>query len=131
MRFTVKRITPFLLYSADGGEDFFRKGDHDPAEQTQEALGTLACVVALDRHTDLHDAPAQDNNADGLDRAENEVGQIVDDRDRIAAGGKGGGGEHGDTDGQHAPKTDKDFCAFGGRFLHSLSSIVDKRYRMS
>ena len=55
MRFTVKRITPILLYRADGGEDFLCEGYDEPAEQTQEALGTLACVMALDRHTDLHD----------------------------------------------------------------------------
>lgn len=50
MRFTVKRITPFLLYRADGGKDLLCESDHKPAEQAQEALGTLACIVALDRH---------------------------------------------------------------------------------
>ena len=68
MRFTVKRITPFLLYRADSGKDLLCKSDHQAAEQAQEALGSLAGVMALDRHTDLDDAPAEDNNADGLDR---------------------------------------------------------------
>jgi len=93
MRFTLKRITPFLLYSADSRENLLCKGDHKPAEQAQEALGTLACIETLDRHTDLDDAPAEDKNADGLDRGKDKVGQIVDHCDRIAAGGKGGGAD--------------------------------------
>lgn len=48
MRFTVKRITPFLLYSADSGKDLLSKSDYQAAEQAQEALGSLACVMALD-----------------------------------------------------------------------------------
>ena len=78
---------------ADSREDLLCKGNHKPAEQAQEALGTLACVVALDRYTDLHDAPAKDNNADGLNRGKDKVRQVVDHRDRVAAGGKGGGAE--------------------------------------
>ena len=78
MRFTMKRITPFLLYRADSREDLLCKGKHKPAEQAQEALGSLAGVMALDRHTNLDDAPAEDNNADGLDRGEDEVGKVVD-----------------------------------------------------
>ena len=44
MRFTLKRITAFLLYGADSGEDLLCKGNHQAAEQAQEALGTLAGV---------------------------------------------------------------------------------------
>ena len=65
MRFIPKRISCFFLYSADGRQDLLGKGDHQAAEQAQEALGSLAGVMALDRHTDLDDAPAKDNNADG------------------------------------------------------------------
>ena len=131
MRFTVKRISSLLLQCADGAEDFLGKGNHKPAEQTQEALGALACVMALDGHTDLHNAPAEDNDADSLDRGKDEVGQIVDHGDRIGGGCKGGGGEHGDADRQHTPKAEKEFCALGHSFFHSVSSIVDKRYRIS
>lgn len=60
MRFTLKRIAHFLLYRADGREDLLCEGNHKPAEQAQEALGSLAGVMALDRHTDLNDAPAED-----------------------------------------------------------------------
>ena len=131
MRFTVKRITPFLLQRADGGEDFLGEGNYKPAEQTEKALGTLARVMALDGHTDLDNAPSEDNDADGLDRGKDEVGEIVDDRDRIGVGCKGSGGEQGDAERQHTPKAEKEFCTFVGRFLHSVSSIVDKRYRIS
>ena len=130
MRFTVKRITPFLLYRADSGEDLLRNGDHDPAEQTQEALGSLARVVALDRHTDLHDAPAEDNNADGLDRGEDEVGQVVDHGEGIV-GGESGDSQESRAEYEDAPHGHEDFCTLGSGFLHSVSSIVDSRYRIS
>ena len=93
MRFTLKRIPPFLLYRADSREEYLCESIHQPAEQAQEALGTPAGVMALDRHTDLDDAPAEDNHADGLDRRKDEIGQVVDHRDWVAAGGKGGGAE--------------------------------------
>ena len=132
MRFTVKRITIFNLQRADAGEDFLGESDHKSAEQTQEALGTLACVVALDGHADLDDAPAEDDNAYRLDCREDEVGEIVDHGDRIGVGGKGGGAEHGDADRQHTPKAEKELRAFVGfQMIHSVSAIIDKRYRMS
>ena len=55
----MKRISSHLLQCADGAEDFLGKGDHKPAEQTQKALRALACVMALDGHTHLHNAPAE------------------------------------------------------------------------
>ena len=103
MRFKVKRITPFLLYRTDSREDFLCESNHKPAEQAQEALGSLAGVMALDRHTDLDDAPAEDNNADGLDRGKDKVRQVVDHRDRVAAGGKGGGAEADNAEREDAP----------------------------
>ena len=48
MRFTMKRITPFLLYSTDCCKDLLCEGNHKPAEQAQEALGSLAGIMALD-----------------------------------------------------------------------------------
>ena len=131
MRFTVKRITPFLLYRSDGREDFLCEGDYQAAEQAQEALGSLAGVMALDRHADLDDAPAEDNNADGLDRGKDKVRQVVDHRDRVAAGGKGGGAEADNAEREDAPHRHENLGAFGSGFLHSVSSIVDSRYRIS
>ena len=43
---------------------------------------------------------------DVLDRGKDEVGQVVDHRDRVAVGGKDGGSEHGDAERQHAPETE-------------------------
>ena len=120
MRFTVKRITPFLLYRADGGKNLLCKGNHKPAEQTQKALGSLAGVMALNRHTNLDDAPAEDNNADGLDRGKDKVRQIVDHRDRIAAGGKGGGAEADNAEREDAPHRHENLGAFGSGFLPPL-----------
>ena len=89
--------------------------------------------MALDRHTDLDDAPAENNNADGLDRGEDEVGQVVYHRDRVAAGGKGGGTEADNAEREDAPHRHDNLGAFGNGFLHTDSSvsIVDSKYRIS
>ena len=71
---------------ADGGENFFCKGDHQTAEQAQEALGTLAGVMRLDAHAYLYDAPAEDDDADGLDDIENKIRQAADNGQRIIGG---------------------------------------------
>lgn len=54
--------THFPLFGsqdADGGKYLLGEGDQEAAEQTQKALGALACVVGLDGHTDLDDAPSR------------------------------------------------------------------------
>lgn len=103
---------------ADGGKDFLCKGNHKPAEQAQEALGSLAGVMALDRHADLDNTPAEDNNADSLDRGKDKVRQVVDHRDRVAAGGKGGGAEADNAEREDAPHGHEKLGAFGSGFLH-------------
>lgn len=77
----------FLLDSADGGENLLGKGDHQPTEQAEEALGTLAGVMGLDAHSHLDNTPAQDDDTNGLDDVENEVGQAVDDGQRVRTSG--------------------------------------------
>lgn len=74
-----------LLFSdsADGGQDLLGEGNHQPTEQAKEALGALAGVMGLDAHANLDNAPAQDDDADGLDDIENEVGKAVDNSQRI------------------------------------------------
>ena len=42
-------------------EDFLGKGDDDAAGQSQETVGTLAGIVGLEAETDLHNAPAKQN----------------------------------------------------------------------
>lgn len=77
----------FLLDSADGGENLLGKGDHQPTEQAEEALGTLAGVMGLDAHAHLDNTPAQDDDTNGLDDVENEVGQAVDNGQRVRTSG--------------------------------------------
>lgn len=56
--------------------------------------------MGLKAHTHLHDLPAQDDDAQGLDDGEDEVGQVVDNGKRVtASGGKGRDGQRG-ADGQ-------------------------------
>ena len=90
-----------MLCHANGGQDFLCKGNQQAAEEAQEALRSLAGVVALDTHAHLHHAPAQDDDANGLDAGENEGGQVVDDGQRITTGGAGSGSCCGQNIGQH------------------------------
>ena len=75
-----------FLYGANGGQDFLGKGNQQTAEQAQEALAALAGIVALDAHTHLHNAPAQDDDAHGLNGGENEVGEVIHNSQRIGCG---------------------------------------------
>ena len=92
--FVSHRETHFSLqlHHADSRQDLLCKGDQQTAEQAQNALCPLAGVVGLDRHAKLHHAPAEDNDANGLDAAEYEIRQVVDDGQRIVACGKGRSG---------------------------------------
>ena len=47
--------------------------------------------MAFQREADLHDAEAQQNHTHGADQAEDEITEVVDNRQRVA-GGKGRGG---------------------------------------
>ena len=62
MCLTVRHISLPGSDGADSREDLLCESNHQTAEQAQEALGSLAGVMALDRHADLDDAPAEDNN---------------------------------------------------------------------
>lgn len=93
------------LHRADSGQNLLGEGNHQAAEQTEETLCPLAGVVGLDRHTHLHDAPAEDNHAQGLNDGENEVGQVIDNAQRVGACGKGRDGQgraqgHGQSGGE-------------------------------
>lgn len=46
------------------------KGNEQPAKEAQKALGALAGIVALYRHTHLYDAPAQNDDANGPNAGE-------------------------------------------------------------
>ena len=62
----------FLDY-ANKGQNLLGKGNNQSTKQAEEALRTLACIVALDGHTHLYNAPAQDDYADGFDTGKDKV----------------------------------------------------------
>ena len=70
----------------DKVKDFLREGDDDAAGKGQKAVGTLRRVVALERETDLHNAPAEQDKTDGADESEDEVGQVVDYGNGVTCG---------------------------------------------
>ena len=115
----------YCLHRADGCKDLLGKGNHKAAEQAKEALGSLACVMALDGHTHLDDTPAEDNNADGLDRGKDKVGEVIDHGDRIGAGSKGGGCKKCRAEREDAPHGHKALCVFRSRLagLHEKYRI--------
>ena len=45
-------------HHADSGQNLLGKSDEQAAEHAEDALGALAGVVGLDRHTQLDDTPA-------------------------------------------------------------------------
>ena len=47
---------------------------NETTEQAQNALCSLRRVVGLHRHTELHNAPAEDDNADRLDAGKDKMG---------------------------------------------------------
>ena len=68
--------THFLQHT-DDAQDLLGKGDEQPAEEAEKALGPLAGVVALDAHGHLHHAPAQDDDANGPDAGEEEIPRLL------------------------------------------------------
>ena len=114
-----------FLHHADGGKDLLCKGDKQTTEQAEEALCTLAGIVALDRHTHLHNAPAKDDNTDGPDAGKDKGGQVVYNGQRIGGRGKGLGRQqaaHKDNQCPHTHQT-ASLCPVilgivFGKFLH-------------
>ena len=81
-----------ILQHPHQSKDLLGEGYEQSAEETEEALGSLAGVVGLDGHAHLHYTPAQDDNANGLDAGENEVREVVYNGQGIAVS-QGGDGE--------------------------------------
>ena len=70
------------------GQNLLGEGDDNTACQSEEAIRTLGRIMGLQGQTHLHDTPAQQDQTHGPDHAENKVGQVVDNSERIAAGGR-------------------------------------------
>ena len=88
------------LYHADSGQNLLGKSDKQTAEYAEDALGALGGVVRLDGHTQLDDAPAQHDHADGLNARKNKGAEIVDNGKGVGVGGQGRAGQGG-AQGQH------------------------------
>ena len=65
-------------------QDLLGERDDDPAGQGQESIRTLRRIMRLQRKADLHDAKTKQDQTDRPDKTEDEGGQIVDHRNRIA-----------------------------------------------
>ena len=72
------------LHHTDSRQNFLCKRNQQNTEQAENTLRSLRRVVGLHGHTELHNAPAEDDNADRLDAGKNEVGQVIYDGQRIA-----------------------------------------------
>ena len=62
-----------------------------PPKRHRKPLRPLAGVVRLDAHAHLHDAPAENDNAQSLDDGKHEVRQIPHDGQRVISGQRGTG----------------------------------------
>ena len=61
------------------------KGDDDTACKGKEAVGSLRRIVGFQGKTDLNNTEAEQDKSDCTDESENEIGQIVDNGQRISA----------------------------------------------
>jgi len=106
----------FVSSAGNQIKNLLGKSNHNTSREGQEAVGSLAGIVALEGQTDLHDAEAKHDDANGSDKTENEVGQIVYNLDRVVGGVNG---HHADGTEQNSRDKDREkFLAFVGKVLH-------------
>ena len=58
------------LTTSNQRQDFLRKCNDNPACHSEDTIGPLAGIVALERQTDLENAEAQQDQTDGANQAE-------------------------------------------------------------
>ena len=75
----------FPCLTCNESEDFLCKGDDDTACKGKEAVGSLRRIVRFQGKTDLNNTEAEQEKSDCTDKSENEIGQIVDNGQRISA----------------------------------------------
>ena len=75
---------PQHFSAGDQRQDLLGECNDDAARNSQDAVRALRRIVRLERQTDLQNAEAEQDQADRANERENEVAQIVDDRQRIA-----------------------------------------------
>ena len=80
------RTLPLLENRKSGGDkvkDFLGEGDDKAACESEKPLGALAGVMGLEREAHLDNAPAQENEANGPDKGEDERGEIAHNSQRV------------------------------------------------
>ena len=81
------RRSPFVMPSAgDEIQNLLSERNDQTACYSQHTVGSLAGIVALEAETQLKDSEAQQDHAVSPDQGEDEVGQIVHRRQRVAGG---------------------------------------------
>ena len=75
---------PRHFSAGDQRQDLLGERNDNAARNSQDAVRALRRIVRLERQTDLQNAEAEQDQADRANERENEVAQIVDDRQRIA-----------------------------------------------
>ncbi len=65
-------------------QDLFGKGNDDTSRDGQKSVCPLGRVVRFKRKAHLHDAEPEKNQPDSADQSENEVGQIVNNGQRVS-----------------------------------------------
>lgn len=75
------------LSACDECQDFFCKCDDDTARYGKKAVSSLGRIVRFERKADLDDTEAEKDQTDSADQPEDKIGQIVDNRQRVARRG--------------------------------------------
>ena len=70
-------------------KDFLCESDHQTAKKGQETIRPLAGIVRLKRKANLHNTPAEQDNADSLDCRKNKRGHIIDRGQRVISRERG------------------------------------------
>ena len=105
----------FLDY-ANKGQNLLGKGNNQSTKQTQKALRALTGIVGLDGHAHLHNAPAENDHANGFDAGEDKIGKVIYNGQRIAVHGKGREAKQGYGQANDYPYGKKGF----GKLLHGI-----------
>lgn len=116
---------PFCNLSAgDHVQDLFCERDDDATGQGEEAIGTLARIMAGKRETDLDDAPTQQDQAHRANQSEDKLGQIVDDGDGIGVRIGGEAESHDEGDSQKTGTVDPEGLHDFGRHGELIGVLV-------
>ena len=79
---------PRHFSAGDQRQDLLGECNDDAARDGQDAVCALRRIVRLEGQTDLQNAKAEQDQADGANQRKNEVTQVVDNGQRIAVSRK-------------------------------------------